>query len=282
MNERATKSAYTQHTYLVSPTTRLDLRCCACEYCEFNDVTETQLIEIFKEVGPVVQFRLVFDKDTGKPKGFGFCTFQDAEIAASAVRNLNNFEIGGRPIRIDFAEADTKDEPNFSHSSSRYDEKPKIAAAQPVIATGSSVDAISKALETIPSTQLLEVMAQLKLMAQTAPDQARALLSTNPQLAYAIFQAMLAMGVIDANVLQRVVQPQSHQSTGVLGSGIPAMNTPSFQAPVQPVVPAYVDPAQEQQKLLMQVLSLTPEQIQALPLDQRTGVLQLRAQLGVN
>ncbi|KAI8847719.1 hypothetical protein BC829DRAFT_395738 [Chytridium lagenaria] len=36
-----------------------------------DDVAETQLIDIFKEVGPVVSFRLVFDRDSGKPKGFG-------------------------------------------------------------------------------------------------------------------------------------------------------------------------------------------------------------------
>jgi cleavage stimulation factor subunit 2 len=40
------------------------------------DMTETQLIDIFSEVGTVVSFRLMFDRDTGKPKGYGFCTFQ--------------------------------------------------------------------------------------------------------------------------------------------------------------------------------------------------------------
>jgi cleavage stimulation factor subunit 2 len=39
------------------------------------DMTETQLIDIFSEVGTVVSFRLMFDRDTGKPKGYGFCTF---------------------------------------------------------------------------------------------------------------------------------------------------------------------------------------------------------------
>jgi len=43
------------------------------------DATEEQLIEIFQEVGPVVSFRLVFDRDTGKPKGYGFCEYRDPE-----------------------------------------------------------------------------------------------------------------------------------------------------------------------------------------------------------
>jgi RNA recognition motif-containing protein len=82
------------------------------------DATEEQLIEVFQEVGPVVSFRyssplsspillahtyisncssflplnncfirLVFDRDTGKAKGYGFCEYRDAETALSAMRN---------------------------------------------------------------------------------------------------------------------------------------------------------------------------------------------------
>lgn len=40
------------------------------------DKSEEQLAEIFSEVGKVVEFRLIFDNDTGKPKGYGFCEFE--------------------------------------------------------------------------------------------------------------------------------------------------------------------------------------------------------------
>jgi hypothetical protein len=50
--------------------------------------------------------RLVFDRNTGKAKGYGFCEFEDAETAASAVRNLNDVDVGGRCLRIDRAEED--------------------------------------------------------------------------------------------------------------------------------------------------------------------------------
>lgn len=70
------------------------------------DMAEEQLISIFSEVGPVVGFRLVFDRDTGKPKGYGFCEFHDPETAASAVRNLNDVDVGGRSLRIDWADVD--------------------------------------------------------------------------------------------------------------------------------------------------------------------------------
>uniref|UniRef100_A0A8C0DIG6 RRM domain-containing protein n=1 Tax=Balaenoptera musculus TaxID=9771 RepID=A0A8C0DIG6_BALMU len=56
------------------------------------EATEQQLKDIFSEVGPVVSFRLVYDRETGKPKGSGFCEYQDQETALSAMRNLNGPE----------------------------------------------------------------------------------------------------------------------------------------------------------------------------------------------
>lgn len=48
--------------------------------------------------------RLVIDKETGKPKGYGFCEYKDEETALSARRNLQGYEINGRQLRVDFAE----------------------------------------------------------------------------------------------------------------------------------------------------------------------------------
>lgn len=39
------------------------------------DSTEQQLIDLFSEIGEVVNFTIVTDRDTGKQKGFGFCDF---------------------------------------------------------------------------------------------------------------------------------------------------------------------------------------------------------------
>eukprot|EP00252_Welwitschia_mirabilis_P013601 TRINITY_DN2992_c0_g1_i3.p1 TRINITY_DN2992_c0_g1~~TRINITY_DN2992_c0_g1_i3.p1 ORF type:complete len:372 (-),score=92.53 TRINITY_DN2992_c0_g1_i3:594-1709(-) len=70
------------------------------------DATEEQLVQICEEVGPVVSFRLVIDRETGKPKGYGFCEYRDEETAASARRNLQGYEINGRQLRVDYAEND--------------------------------------------------------------------------------------------------------------------------------------------------------------------------------
>lgn len=49
----------------------------------------------------MINFNLIRDRETGRPKGYGFCEYADQPIAESAIRNLNGFEVGGRPLRID-------------------------------------------------------------------------------------------------------------------------------------------------------------------------------------
>ena len=48
-------------------------------------------------------YRIVFDRESGKPKGYGFCEYQDVDTAQSAIRNLNGHEISGRVLRVDSA-----------------------------------------------------------------------------------------------------------------------------------------------------------------------------------
>jgi len=68
------------------------------------DAQEDQLRNIFSRVGVVESFRLVFDKDTTQPKGYGFCDYSDADTALSAIRNLNDVDFNGRRLRIDLAD----------------------------------------------------------------------------------------------------------------------------------------------------------------------------------
>ena len=66
--------------------------------------TEEELASVFSEVGPVVSFRIMTDRESGKRKGFGFAEYQDEATAQSALRNLNGVEIHGRALRVDRAD----------------------------------------------------------------------------------------------------------------------------------------------------------------------------------
>lgn len=383
------------------------------------DMSEEQLTDVFREVGKVVGFRLVNDRETGKFKGYGFCEFEDPETAASAVRNLNEVEVGGRPLRISFADIDPLMEGRstqhgqfdqddlrrraaaagragrpgtFGHGGTArgggmaggggwqqrgpadsgfgqrqfggppggqayggpvgaqmgggapggyagagaasmgvgggpYTLPANLPAGVPLPAGVGSTDAITQTLATLPPNQLLDIMSQMKSLVATSPDQARALLTGHPQLAYALFQAMLMMNVVDPDILQRIlaasgavpgavaaaaasVPPHMQTHSGASnGSATPpqrygtAAAATRYAAPALPPPTSYAQPGyggapsapaandavaalagqnlpEEQKALLMQVLQLTPDQINALPPDQKASILQLKAQFG--
>lgn len=58
----------------------------------------------------LLALRLVYDRETGKPKGYGFCEYQDQETALSAMRNLNGREFSGRALRVDNAASEKNKE----------------------------------------------------------------------------------------------------------------------------------------------------------------------------
>ena len=52
----------------------------------------------------VDRVKVVFDHYTGKSKGFAFVTISDWKEAQSAIKALDNFELGGaRPLRVNQA-----------------------------------------------------------------------------------------------------------------------------------------------------------------------------------
>lgn len=66
----------------------------------------------------------------------------------------------------------------------------------------SSADTISAVLATMTPQNVYDIIASMKVLAVNEPDKATALLSANPQLSYAIFQALIMMNMIEPTMLQ--------------------------------------------------------------------------------
>ena len=47
--------------------------------------------------------KLITDRDTGRPRGFGFVDMGSAEDADNAVRELNGYEMDGRQLNVNEA-----------------------------------------------------------------------------------------------------------------------------------------------------------------------------------
>ena len=64
--------------------------------------TEDELRDLFAQHGAVLSVNLISDRDTGRPRGFGFVEMEDAE-GGSAIEALNGYDMGGRNLRINEA-----------------------------------------------------------------------------------------------------------------------------------------------------------------------------------
>jgi len=251
--------------------------------------TEEELNEIFKQVGPVVSFRLVFDPKTGKPRGYGFCDYYDVETARSAIRNLNNSELGGRQLRVDFAENDGVVVPETDAPSSSFEGTqnpapsstpatstpfpsnphfppvpanphlghpgmmPPNMGAMPNMVPGgmpmggppnmggpppnnmqtleAATESINKTLSSMSSTELYELMSNMKLLVQKDGDQARQILNANPQLSYALMQIMLMLNMVRYEDVQAILVKTTRTNPtaqGNVGPGQPPQGMPNM------------------------------------------------------
>nr|POE78076.1 isoform 2 of cleavage stimulation factor subunit 2 [Quercus suber] len=266
--------------------------------------------------------------------GFGFLEYTDVDAAASAVRNLNDHQINGRTLRVDYSNDNGGGASNKPQGDEGHRAVPpgflNMAAppggpdpsALPPLPPGTDVppglsapDAISQTLQTLPAPQLLDIISQLKNLASTSPQQATALLTQAPQLGYAIFQALLLLGLVDTSIITTLVQqtpqpppqavpppqpiayqpapsvqqpygapPQQYQPPPQQFQHAPMPQayapTPPLQQPAYQAPPPAPAAASSQDELIKQVLSMTRDQVFALDENSRNQIIQLRATLG--
>ncbi|WP_320171055.1 RNA-binding protein [Maridesulfovibrio sp.] len=65
--------------------------------------TEEEVRAAFEAFGDVTSVKLIDDRETGRPRGFGFVEMSDDSEAIEAINALNGKEIGGRNIKVNEA-----------------------------------------------------------------------------------------------------------------------------------------------------------------------------------
>lgn len=238
------------------------------------------------------------------------------DSAASAVRNLNDYEIMGRKLRVDYSTEGRVDGDDNTNAPITYGQttngvshpttQAQPTASLPPLPPGkelppgmTATDAISRTLNTLPPSQLLDILSQMKSLASTDPGRAAELLSHAPQLSYAIFQALLLMGLVSPEAIQSVldtsasVPPPVAQPTPIYPPTVPAYTAPATSTPpvAAPYAPptasapaSYAPPAanpppvqQDSDALMQAVMNLPQETIDQLPEAERQQILALRA-----
>ncbi|MDR2965318.1 MAG: RNA-binding protein [Treponema sp.] len=67
------------------------------------NTTEDGLKNLFSEFGTVASSKIIFDRESGNSKGFGFIEMSSDEEANAAIEGTNGREFEGRQLRVNEA-----------------------------------------------------------------------------------------------------------------------------------------------------------------------------------
>jgi cold-inducible RNA-binding protein len=75
------------------------------------DVNDASLEELFAPFGSVRSAQVIQDRDSGRSKGFGFVEMEDDNAARTAMKELHEKDLKGRPLTVN--EAKPREERSF-------------------------------------------------------------------------------------------------------------------------------------------------------------------------
>lgn len=203
--------------------------------------------------------------------GYGFAEYADAHTAQSAIRNLNNYDLNGRSLRVDLADDDkpggggARRAPaaaplsNTSAAPSRFTLGSQQPSEQPTSLPFTPATVLS-ILSTLSSSQRVDLLLEVKRLSSSNPEACRLLLMENPALAHLLLQCQLAFGLVKPEEIEALVrggtaspleqtasatatlQPAAHtQQPIALSMPLPPPPPPQPQPP-PPAIPAYPAP----------------------------------------
>lgn len=65
--------------------------------------TEDQVRALFGQAGEIVEIALIMDRETGRPKGFGFVEMATEEGAQEAIKRFNGYTFDNRNLTVNEA-----------------------------------------------------------------------------------------------------------------------------------------------------------------------------------
>jgi RNA recognition motif-containing protein len=68
-----------------------------------HSMTEPELNDLFSEAGHVASAKIITDRHTGQPRGFGFVEMETKLDGQKAISMLNGRSVDGRPLAVNEA-----------------------------------------------------------------------------------------------------------------------------------------------------------------------------------
>jgi len=194
------------------------------------DANEEGIKEFFFSVAGQegCQVRLVYDKGSGHPKGYGFVEFASSAQAQSAIRNLDGHTFRGRKISVHEAE-DNSVRMERSSKRQRIRREPTYTK---------TTDQVSQIVKELDQHTKIDILQEMKRLIQTTEQGARDLLMENPQLAQALLIMQLDFEMCSKDELVKVVEPVTLPlMVKTQMHGLHIKNTVYNQLQPQPVIP---------------------------------------------
>jgi cleavage stimulation factor subunit 2 len=172
---------------------------CRCMIPSYDMVHVFVWQEVFETAGPVVSLRMIRDKDTGQPKGIGFCEYRDVECAQAAIRILHNYEMNGRLLSVDHAQGNL-DQSSAGPSITRLAERGQQGAdanegKQAGSEGGAGSGDMYNQTNNMTARQMYELIKQLKGHVENK-DQAKALMTQNHLLCCEFLRMQERLGML--------------------------------------------------------------------------------------
>lgn len=87
------------------------------------EVTKEDLTTVFEEYGTVSRVSLPSDRETGRPRGFGFVEMGSEDEESKAIENLDGAEWMGRELRVNKARPRDNNRSSSGGGGRRYENR---------------------------------------------------------------------------------------------------------------------------------------------------------------
>ena len=183
--------------------------------------------------------------------------FEDPQAALSAIRNMNEYELNGRRLRVNFSNSShleaLAEKLGMDLTANKNTSGQKSKAADKSQGTQAAADA----LKNFSKAEMYDVIKQFKEISERDPDEARRLISSHPQLPEALLFLMSKLEMIQtplptttASAAPSLSVATAPTTTAVRPSDPRAAAAPPRMDPRQQQQPAppRMDPRQQQQQ----------------------------------
>ena len=204
--------------------------------------TEAHLRTLFADFGTITKVRIATDMATGGSKGFGFVEFGEARDALMAIKEMNQLEVGGRTLKVNFAQNShleslaqrlgmdltPKNKSNKPAYNSRPPDQRRRENREQIPDEYNSAETVSHAISELSKPEMYQILQKFKEVADKDQNAARTLLISHPQLPEAVLHMMSKLEMIK-NALPHTlnVAPSAEHSSS---NAAPVAQQPQFTA----------------------------------------------------